>query len=408
MKVLHTSDWHLGQKFLTKDRLEEHQLTLDWLYDQIVAEQVELLIVAGDIFDIGSPPNYARKLYYSFLTRLLGSCCRHVLITGGNHDSPTMLEAPKALLEQLNIHIIGAVPEDPKDQLVQLRDETGKVEVLVAAVPFLRDRDLRTSVSAETGLQRIEVIKQAIASHYQQVASWIEELDLENVPVLATGHLYASGAIASDKQDNIYIGDKENIKADQFPAIFDYVALGHIHRPQVVGDLSKVRYSGSIIPLSFSEIKDDKSVYLLEFEGNQLKEIRPSPIPTFRRLKTIQGDYKTVKLKLQTFAKRHEDELKAWVEVIVESQKLIPNLTSELNELVADMNVELLKVRIAKTLKAKSQPLVQKELSDLDTIDVFRKKCSVLGDLPDEMEELEQTFKSLQNWMQENPDYENQ
>ncbi|GAB5553902.1 MAG: exonuclease subunit SbcD [Saprospiraceae bacterium] len=406
MKVLHTSDWHLGQKFLTKDRLEEHQLALDWMYELIIAEQVDVLIVAGDIFDIGSPPNYARKLYYSFLTRLLNTPCRHVVIIGGNHDSPTMLEAPKALLEQLNIHIIGAVPEDPKDQLITLKNKEGQPEGLIAAVPFLRDRDLRTSTTAETGLQRIEMIKKAITQHYVQIGEWVEALAPQDIPVIATGHLYASGAIASDKQDNIYIGDKENIKADQFPSCFDYVALGHIHRPQIIGDHSNVRYSGSIIPLSFSETKDDKSIYLLEFEAKTLKAIHPYPIPVFRRLKTIQGDYETVKEKLLTFAKRHEKELKAWLEVIVESKKVIPNLSLELNELVADLNVELLKVRVAKTAASEAKPKIQEELSDLEALDVFRKKCAVLGDLPDEINDLEHTFKELQNWMQENPLYE--
>lgn len=406
MKILHTSDWHLGQKFLTKDRLEEHQLALDWMYDLMQSEQVEVLIVTGDIFDIGSPPNYARKLYYSFLTRLLNTACRHVVIIGGNHDSPTMLEAPKALLAQLNIHIVGAVPEDSKDQLIYLKNRDGQLEGIVAAVPFLRDRDLRTSASAETGLQRIEMIKQAITQHYAQVGAWIDAIALKGIPVIATGHLYASGALASDKQDNIYIGDKENIKADQFPGCFDYVALGHIHRAQIVGDRSNVRYSGSIIPLSFSETKDDKSVYLLEFEADTLKNIHPFPIPVFRRLKTIQGDYETVKQKLLIFAKRHEAELKAWVEVIVESKKVIPNLSLELNELVADLNVELLKVRVARSSVSTSTPKIQEELSDLDALDVFRKKCAILGDLPDEMDDLEHTFKELQNWMQENPLYE--
>lgn len=406
MKVLHTSDWHLGQKLLTKDRLEEHQLALNWLYDFICAEKVDVLIVAGDIFDIGSPPNYARKLYYSFLTKLLNSPCQHVVIVGGNHDSPSMLEAPKALLEQLNIYIIGAVPEDPKDQLLYLKDEAGQLEMVIAAVPFLRDRDLRTSTTAETGLQRIEMIKQAIKAHYTEVGTWVEALNLSEIPVIATGHLYASGAIASDKQDNIYIGDKENIRADHFPACFDYVALGHIHRPQIIGGLAHVRYSGSVIPLSFSETKDEKSVYLLEFAGAKLKSTKPFPIPVFRRLKTIQGDYETVKQKLLTFAKRHEAELKAWVEVIVESKKMIPNLSLELNELVAELQVELLKVRVAKTATKQAIPQIQKELSDLDALEVFRKKCAVLGELPDEIDELEHSFKALQNWMQETPIHE--
>ncbi|MEL7220922.1 MAG: exonuclease subunit SbcD, partial [Bacteroidota bacterium] len=107
MKVLHTSDWHLGQKLLQLDRQEEFALALDWLLEVIIAEQIDVLLVSGDIFDIGNPPNQSRELYYNFLRRLLNSECRHVVITGGNHDSPAMLNAPRELLAAFNIHIVG-------------------------------------------------------------------------------------------------------------------------------------------------------------------------------------------------------------------------------------------------------------------------------------------------------------
>jgi len=93
MKILHTSDWHLGQKFLSKDRIDEHQSALDWLRQTIIEQEIDVLLVSGDIFDIGNPPSYARHLYYRFLTSLQGTYCRHVVITGGNHDSPSMLNA---------------------------------------------------------------------------------------------------------------------------------------------------------------------------------------------------------------------------------------------------------------------------------------------------------------------------
>ena len=117
MKIIHTSDWHLGQKFLYNDREAEHQMALDWLLDTITQNEVDGLVVAGDIFDIGNPPNYARRMYYRFLTQLIHTSCRHVLITGGNHDSPAMLNAPRELLQALNIHVVGAATENLEDEL---------------------------------------------------------------------------------------------------------------------------------------------------------------------------------------------------------------------------------------------------------------------------------------------------
>lgn len=408
MKILHTSDWHLGQKFLAKDRLDEHRLALDWLYELILRAQVDALIVAGDIFDIGAPPNYARKLYYQFLTRLLHTSCRHIVIIGGNHDSPSMLEAPKDLLEQLNMHVVGAVPESFEEQIIELKDANGKLEAIVAAVPFLRDRDVRKSTAAESGLERITAIKQSIREHYQRVGELVEENPYQAVPKIVTGHLYASGADTSAKQDNIYIGDKENIKASQFPACFDYVALGHIHRPQTIGGLDHIRYSGSIIPLSFSETKDDKSVYLLHFAGNKLERVEVELLPVFRRLKTIRGDYEKVQKQIQAFAERHQDELPPWVEVLVESDQIIPNLSVELNQLVEEHNIELLKIRLLKktTEQAVNQDYYQ-ELEDVEAIEVFRKKCASMGTLPEQIEALEDSFRALINWMEEREANEN-
>ncbi|RME09699.1 MAG: exonuclease subunit SbcD, partial [Bacteroidetes bacterium] len=143
MKILHTSDWHLGQKLTGRDRDEEHRLALDWLADFIAQEKVDVLVVAGDVFDIHNPPNSARELYYRFLRKLIQSSVRHVVVIGGNHDSPNMLEAPKELLQLLGIHVVGAATGHVSDEIIELKDADGKVELVVAAVPFLRDQDLR-------------------------------------------------------------------------------------------------------------------------------------------------------------------------------------------------------------------------------------------------------------------------
>ena len=401
MKMLHTSDWHLGQKFLHNDREEEHRLALSWLLDVIQEEAIDLLVVAGDIFDIGNPPNYARRLYYRFLTQLLQTSCRHILITGGNHDSPSMLSAPKELLEILNIWVIASATSDPADEIIELRNQEGNLEAVIAAVPFLRDADLKYSVAGETGFDRIAKIKEGIQNHYQTVARLIEKYADAEVPLLATGHLHATGAETSGPKNNIYIGNIENIKADQFPMIFDYIALGHIHRAQKVGGAHHIRYSGSLIPLSFSETKDEKQVFVLEFEKKKIKEIKALHLPMFRRLKTIQGDLDTVKQRLREFDEKGERALPPWVEVIVDTDEILPQLDTELRTFTEEMQLEILKIKLNRQYQGLAEQAEQPDLEMMDQVEVFHLKCESYGSTPEEVNELTQTFRELMEWMRE-------
>lgn len=402
MKILHTADWHLGQRFLFQERAEEHQLALDWLLDTIQREEIEVLLVAGDVFDINNPPNYARSQYYTFLTQLMNTSCRHVIITGGNHDSPSMLHAPRPLLKALNIQVIGAVSENRQDDLLLLEDKEGKLELVVAAVPFLRYRDLDVSVAGEGGHERVARIQAGLVRHYQQMGEWAAEYQDAAVPIIATGHLYATGALASDKQDNIYIGNIENIRAEHFPTNFHYIALGHIHRPQIVGGINHIRYSGSLIPLSFSETQDTKSVYILETDGANIKAIESIELPVFRRLKTIAGSLQKVKEDLRRFASKEREGLRPWVEVVVETEQVIPQLDQELKQFAADMDLEILKVKLKRNYQPLDlQYLDAPDLSELDTMEVFKRKCESYGSAPEEMDDLMQSFRELQDWMKE-------
>ena len=405
MKILHTADWHLGQKFLFYDRESEHQQALNWLLELIEKEKIDTLIVAGDIFDIGNPPNYARRMYYRFLTKLQNTSCQHAIITGGNHDSPAMLNAPKDLLEALNVHVVGSATSLLEDEIVLLKNSEDEIQAVVAAVPFLRDRDLRTSLSGESSLERVARIKEGIYNHYAQVGEIVTKFKDLNVPILTMGHLYAKGAESSSNQDNIYIGNMDNIEAEQFPEVFDYVALGHLHRNQIVGGLKHVRYSGSIIPLSFSEIQDKKAVNILHFKNEKLENIEVVSVPTFRKLVTLKGTYEAVQKKLDKLAlSLSENKLPAWVEVIIETEKLIPNLDNLLNDYTKEMNLELLKIRTNRQFYSLDNQTEQLNLDDLDPIDVFKKKCESFGSPPDEMDEMLATFNELQNWMAEEKD----
>jgi len=403
MRIVHTSDWHLGQKLLSCDREREQQLALDWLLELIEAQQAKLLLVAGDVFDIGNPPNSARRMYYRFLTRLMGTSCRHVVITGGNHDSPAMLQAPRDLLRHFNIHVVGEAGSEVADEVIPLYDEGGELIAVVGAVPFLRDRDLKYSIAGERSDERIHRLRQALANHYRELAEAMQPFAGKGVPLIAMGHLYAGGTYASARQDNIYIGDIENIRAEDFSDLFDYVALGHLHRRQEVGGNPHIQYSGSLLPLSFSETKDEKGVLQLDWKQGAWASIEFLPAPTFRRLKTITGQAEEVKQKLLAFAGRGKRNLTPWVEVLVKADRLHPQFDQELRELVSEADLELLKIRIENPASGtESEAPEEVQLKDLSVLDVFRQRCDAAGiTVEEERAELEKTFNELCNWVRE-------
>lgn len=403
MLLLHTSDWHLGQKFLFNERREENRRALQWLLRTIREEEVDLLIVAGDIFDIGNPPNYARQLYYQFLVELRSTPCRHIVIVGGNHDSPNMLNAPRELLRTLDIQVLGSAPAEPEEQILELRDPAGALEGVVAAVPFLRDRDIRQALPGESSLERIERIQEGIKQHYARLSELMQPYAEENVPLIATGHLYAKGARAAAEQANIYLGDRENMAAADFPELFDYIALGHLHRSQHVGRAAHIRYSGSLIPLSFSETEDEKSITLAHFpKGKRMPELRFLPAPCFRRLRTLTGSPEEVQLQLTALAEDKEGDLEDWIDALLQLDRVTPNLQAELQAFAKDLPLQLLKIRIEQEQQSLEDSLEEhRQLDELTPIEVFRKKCESLGKPPEEMEELERTFLELQDWMRE-------
>lgn len=379
MRILHTSDWHLGQRLVNLERTEEHQHFLNWLLQTIEQEQVEALIMAGDVFDNGAPSNTALKLYYDFLRRVCATCCRHVIITGGNHDSVATLNAPRELLECFNIYVIGGATDDPLDELIELRDEQGELQLVVCAVPFLRDRDVRLSVAGESYEEREQRLKQGIAAHYAAFVPHIQQYKAQHIPVVATGHLFAAGATASESEKEIHVGNLGQIGAEQFPKEFDYVALGHLHRPQMVNNRHHIRYSGSPIPLSFSEVSDKKVNYVLDFEGGELAALRELEIPCRRKLVRFKGPLEKVKQQLAIYDNSGY-ALTAWAELQVELDTPLPDLNQQLEEILQlkpELQLLIHRPPIIKSARQTLEQQVQEE-ADLHTLrekDVFLKRC---------------------------------
>ncbi len=401
IRILHTSDWHLGKRLGQNERQEEHALFLNWLNELITFQDVDALILAGDVFDTGNPSNAALKLYYDFLWKIKNTSCRHVVIIGGNHDSVSTLNAPKELLKYLNVYVIGGVPENKEEQIIPLADPDGNLQAIVCAVPFLRDRDIKLSVAGETQEEREVRIKQGVSDYYRQLIPYISRYKKENLPLIATGHLFASGAVASESEKNIHLGNLGQIAVDSFPEELDYVALGHLHRAQLVGKKNHIRYSGAPIALDFSEYEQQKKVLIADFGDGKLLNIEEFNVPVFRKMIRIKGSQESVKEKLETV--RESAILPTWIEIEVETAYFIPDLQEQLNELIkANSHIGELYIR---QTRIHGEPVTGEIsgdvlfLQDLQPETVFLKKCELESGAGN-MDELLMTFKEALELME--------
>lgn len=325
MKILHTADWHLGKSLHKYSLEEDNVLFLNWLVHEIRERKTELLLVSGDIFDTANPKNSALTMYYNFLKQLIPLNCR-VIITGGNHDSPSLLNAPKDILNLLNVDVVGQATEDIQDELIVIKNEANEPVLQIAAVPYLRDADLRKSVSGNSYDNQLLQISEGIKSHYESLA----ELLKPHIPSIAMGHLYVQGVSTSDSEREVHaIGGVAAFTSDNFPKAFDYIALGHIHKPQRIADSDYIRYSGSPISLSFSERKDQKYVIELTLENGKIQTPELVEVPKFRELKRMKGTVDDVWKSLESY--QSECQLPTLMEIFVEEETYDPNHTLRFN-----------------------------------------------------------------------------
>ena len=339
-RVLHTADWHLGKTLNDQLRDEEHKQFLSWLLKIIDEHAVDVLVIAGDVFDSANPPQLAQSRYYNFVSQLHKNTKSSLIITAGNHDSPLQLEAPRQVLQALGAHVVGSLPEDPASRLFVLPSPENP-RLVIAAIPFLRDRDLRRGYAGQKEKDIQQALTTGITQRYAETAEAAAKWAKKGVPILATGHLTVMGTSKSDSEREIHIGGLGAVSTDVFPDIFSYVALGHLHRPQASDN--RVCYSGSPIALSFSEANDTKEVQILDFADGTLKEQTPIPIPVFRRLAQIHTSWDDL---LETISSFNPDtgKLETWVEVVVKDAGLGEDINEAVQSLVAKQEFKVLKV----------------------------------------------------------------
>lgn len=336
MKIIHTGDWHLGQSLFGLDRYWEQEQFLDWLLAELEREKPDLLLVAGDIFDSPNPPARASALYYGFLAKLATSNHRpQVVIIAGNHDSASRLEAPRELLEQLDIQVRGVVRKtndgNPAFNHLAIPIKSGGT---CLAVPYLRQGDF----SREGGYA------EGIKAFYHDLVAHISE-DVE--PIIVMGHLHVLGGkvLPDDSSERAIIGGLEYVPEDTFSERIAYTALGHLHRPQRVGDRENVRYAGAPLPMSFTEENYRQGVLMVEL-GDEGIEVTTLPFTPPLELKTIGPLNKRSVLeeigKLPDLDKGEELPMDApLLRVLVELQEPEPALRAELEESLSGKRARL-------------------------------------------------------------------
>ncbi len=388
MKILHTSDWHIGSTLYGRKRYDETEQFLQWLVETIKNHSIEALLVAGDVFDTSTPSNTAQELYYRFLNEVSRTNCRHVIVTAGNHDSPSFLDAPKVLLKAFNVHVVGSAAEKGGFEVLVLKDGDSKPELIVCAVPFLRDRDVRQSSEGESYQDKENRLVEGIISHYQKAyeEACKEQNDLDkSLPIVGMGHLFIAGSSiykrlgeASGERD-LYVGNLGQVPADRLPS-FDYFALGHLHIPQKVACNEVIRYSGSPMAMNFDEIHQQKSVVLVDIEDQHV-DVQTIPVPAFRQFEQIKGDWNSIE---NTINKLKEESFTGWVEVIYEGQEAIGNLRERVYKLVENTSIEVLKIQNAMLFNAVMKQYEKEvELQDLNPADVFD-QCLIDQGVPDD------------------------
>ena len=394
MKILHTSDWHIGRTLYGRKRYEEFEAFLDWVAETMRHNEIDALLVAGDVFDSSAPSNRAQELYYRFLCRVTASSCRHVVVVAGNHDSPSFLDAPKELLKALDVHVVGSA-SDPRDEVLVLRDAQGAPELIVCAVPYLRDRDIRLSEAGESVEDKERKLIEGIRSHYATVAE-LAELKRRTlgagIPVVATGHLFTAGGQTADGDGvrELYVGSLARVAAEIFPESFDYVALGHLHVPQRVNGSETVRYSGSPLPMGFGEARQWKSLCLIEFLG-AAPSVRLLDVPVFQRLERVEGDWNGI---LSRILELSLTGARCWLEVAYEGGDVVGDLRERVEAALSGTQLEILRIKNNRIIDRVLGRIHEEEtLDDLDVDGVFE-RCLAVHEVPEEQRpELLRTYR---------------
>lgn len=391
MRLLHTSDWHLGQTLHTFERSYEHQCFLDWLLDTLVSEDIDALLIAGDIFDNSNPSAAAQRQLYRFLQQARVRCpALDIVVIAGNHDSPGRLEAPGPLLEAHGTVVVGNVARkddgdiDLDRLLVPLHGKDGTVQAWVLAVPFLRPGDvprvLASASSAEDGAM-LDPYLHGITHLYRQAHALAQSRRQPGQAIVAMGHCHmVDGQSSLESERRIVIGGTEALPAAMFDDAIAYAALGHLHLAQRVGKQDHLRYSGSPLPLSFAEVGYTHQVVRVDLDGGRATAITPLPVPRAVPLLRIPGTPAPLKDVLAALVMLDLPDAPLHAQPFLEVRVLLdapePSLRAQVEAALLGKPVRLAKIeptRKAAVQQELDAVLTLDQLAHMQPDDIFRR-----------------------------------
>ncbi len=357
MKLIHTADWHLGQTFHGQERHFEHRAFLTWLLDTLAARQADTLLVAGDIFDVVNPSLRSQELLYDFIVNAHERLpMLDIVMIAGNHDSGNRIELPAPLMKRLNAHALGRVSWcddgtlDTERLLVPLTDTNGETRAWCLALPFLRPAEVTGGGLArddDAGSDSRNDYVAGISRVHEQLIEAARNQRQPGQALVAMSHAHLHGAAVSETSERpIVIGGEESISATLFPEEIAYVALGHLHRAQRVGE-ERIRYSGSPLPLDFSEVAYPHQVVEVTLEGESLSAVEAIPVPRPVAMHRI-GPAKLPEALTELKALAHDPALPReqwpWLEVRVELSAPVPDLRAQVETALEGKALRLLRL----------------------------------------------------------------
>jgi exonuclease SbcD len=386
MRILHTSDWHLGIRLCDRDRSDEHKEFLQWMLDIIKKESIDILLISGDIFDSTNPPNSAETLYYDFLCSMKETGCSAVVIIGGNHDSISKLNSPRELLKHLSVFVNGGITDNKQDDVISICDKNENVLAYICAIPFLRERDIHIPSAGESQKEREQSVIRGIENYYNQSLNTAMQLRAdENIPIIAMGHLFAAGSLSGSGERDLYVGNLGSVSGEIFSKNFSYTALGHIHRSQIVSGNELIRYCGSPLPMDFGE-KGEKEVLIVDFENGKALSVSPIPVPLFRKLLRFSGTFDEILMQIDNF---ENPGIPFWADAEVKGGDAAGDISQILNQKASLKDFEFLRIKIQPVAGENIINFNQNcDIKDLTVDEVFEKRCFNAGMSQKEYEEL--------------------
>ena len=382
MRLLHTSDWHLGQTLHNYERGYEHQRFLDWLLDTLVAERVDVLLVAGDVFDNANPSAASQKQLYVFLQQARARLpALQLVVVAGNHDSAGRLEAPAPLLAAHGTHVIGHLLRgengdiDLERLLLPLSGADGQVRAWCLAVPFLRPGDVPKLPAGDTQ----DAYLGGIALLYRQLTDLALARRQPGQAIVAMGHCHmVGGEMSNDSERRIVIGGTEMLPSGIFDTTIAYAALGHLHKAQAVGGQEHIRYCGSPIPLSFAEVNYRHQVLRLDIDGETLQSVRVIEVPRAVPLLRVPATPAPIAEVLAQLAALDVPDAPAeaqpFLEVRVRLDAPEPGLRTRIETALDGKPVRLAKIETSSAARSSApENMTLDQLGQLQPDDIFRR-----------------------------------